>query len=67
MIKSKIYHRVLLFEIQHVENHGIVQTIAVFRINSQERKNLTVTVFVTQLHKDQYFNCDSFLIAYILK
>ena len=37
MLKSKIYHRVLLFEIQHVENHGIVQIIAIFRIK-QPRK-----------------------------
>ena len=37
MIKSKVYHRVLLFEIQHVENHGIVQIIAIFCIK-QPRK-----------------------------
>ena len=36
-VKSKICHRVLLFEIYHVENHGIEQIAAIFRIK-QSRK-----------------------------
>ena len=37
MMKSKIYHPVLLFEILHVEYHGIVQIVATSRIK-QPRK-----------------------------
>ena len=44
MIKSKICHRVILFEIKQVESHEINQITAI----SSNRKNRTITVFVTQ-------------------
>ena len=37
MIKSEICHRVLIFEISHVENHRIEQIVALFR-TKQSRK-----------------------------
>ena len=71
MIKSKICHRVLLFEILHVENHGIEQIIAIFRIKQSRKeesnidsfRNTRTNILVALVFKlpkffKQYYRCD---------
>ena len=60
IIKSNICHCV---RFNDVESQGINQVVAIF---SNKTTNRTITVFVKQ-GPDWYFNCDSFLNAFILK
>ena len=61
MIESKIYHRVLLFEIKHVENHEIEQIVAIFFNKTVQRGRIQQWQFL--LHMDRYFGCVGFQIA----